>query len=96
MIYFYLQNQSYHVQMLGIVIREHRQPAFFCFCVFCFFVITKRINHRKHLPKHFGLLILEVQSHRQVQPYLCTTLTGKGRRRQGRKEKEKGEQRRKD
>lgn len=29
MIYFNLQNQSYHVQMLGIVIREHRQPALF-------------------------------------------------------------------
>lgn len=57
MIYFYLQNQSYHVQMLGIVIREHRQPAFFC--LFVVFVITMRINHRKHLPKHFGCSSLE-------------------------------------
>lgn len=47
MIYFYLQNQSYHVQMLGIVIKEHRQLAFL-------FVITKRINHREHRPKTFG------------------------------------------
>lgn len=30
-VYFYLQNQSYHVQMLGIVGREHRQPT--CFVV---------------------------------------------------------------
>lgn len=38
MIYFYLQNQSYHVQMLGIVIREHRQLAFFLFvCCFCYY-----------------------------------------------------------
>lgn len=29
MIYFNLQNQSYHVQMLGIMIRGHRQPALF-------------------------------------------------------------------
>lgn len=46
MIYFYLQNQSYHVQMLGIVIKEHRQPAFV--------VITMRINHGEHLSKPFG------------------------------------------
>lgn len=48
MIYLYLQNQSYHVQMLGIVIREQRQPAFFVV------VITMRIHHGEHLPKHFG------------------------------------------
>ena len=43
MIYFYLQNQSYHVQMLGIVIKEHRQPAFVV-------VITSVGPARDHVP----------------------------------------------
>lgn len=47
MIYFYLQNQSYHVQMLGTVIKEYRQPAFVV-------VATMRINHGEHLLKPFG------------------------------------------
>lgn len=50
MIYFYLQNQSYHVQMLGTVIKEYRQPAFVVVVV----VVTMRINHGEHLLKPFG------------------------------------------
>lgn len=40
MIYIYLQNQNYYIQILGTVVIEHRQPAL-CVCVFFFYYYSR-------------------------------------------------------
>ena len=71
--------------MLGTVIKEYRQPAFFVVVV-----ITMRINHGEHLLKPFGCSSFELSLTDKSSPNLFTTLMGRGGRRgrgEGKKKK---------
>lgn len=89
MIYFHLQNQSYHIQILGIEIREHRKPAF-CVYVFLFCYYHEDIPWGTIFLNMSGAsLFLEFSLTDKTSLISTITLMGRGREREKERKKKK-------